>query len=330
MSGNIRNTAVLLTLLAFMTAGCKHYASFPEIEENGQLVADEKNVSYDDSVPSGPKSIVPIVSQTATSNVAVKKEPSKKLNAKKTEISKAKSDEKVKKTSAITSKKEKTEGAETKKLTDEKVKTSENKVVSEQKQDLTKPDPKVEELPFDDVKFNVPAKTTPSVITDMDLTEMDAMDGRSKVIEPTVETKTILPVKKKIQVVAPKTTTSAEPSVFYLAETIYFNNGGSSVDSKYFAKLRQIVKEVKSHNGKIVVQGFASSRTRNTDIVTHKMANLKVSAARAENVAKILAQYGIPKSRIVTEGLSDSRPAYQEVMPEGERLNRRAEIYISY
>ena len=200
MSGNIRNTAVLLTLLAFMTAGCKHYASFPEIEENGQLVADEKNVSYDDSVPSGPKSIVPIVSQTATSNVAVKKEPSKKLNAKKTEISKAKSDEKVKKTSAITSKKEKTEGAETKKLTDEKVKTSENKVVSEQKQDLTKPDPKVEELPFDDVKFNVPAKTTPSVITDMDLTEMDAMDGRSKVIEPTVETKTILPVKKKIQV----------------------------------------------------------------------------------------------------------------------------------
>ena len=60
------------------------------------------------------------------------------------------------------------------------------------------------------------------------------------------------------------------------------------------------------------------------------MANLKVSVARAESVAKVLQKYGMPKSQIITEGLSDSRPRYKEVMPEGERLNRRAEIYISY
>ena len=91
-----------------------------------------------------------------------------------------------------------------------------------------------------------------------------------------------------------------------------------------------MVQEAKRHNGKIIVQGFASSRTRNTDIVTHKMANLKISAKRAENVAALLIKYGMPKNRVITEGLSDSRPVYQEVMPEGERMNRRAEVYISY
>ena len=90
------------------------------------------------------------------------------------------------------------------------------------------------------------------------------------------------------------------------------------------------MREAKAHNGRIIVQGFASSRTRNTDIVSHKMANLKVSVARAENVAGLLVKYGMPRSRVITEGLSDSRPVYQEVMPEGERLNRRAEIYLTY
>ena len=60
------------------------------------------------------------------------------------------------------------------------------------------------------------------------------------------------------------------------------------------------------------------------------MANFRVSAARAENVANALRRAGMPASKIKVEALSDSNPAYLEVMPEGERLNRRAEIYISY
>ena len=136
--------------------------------------------------------------------------------------------------------------------------------------------------------------------------------------------------KEQKEIVSQAPANPSEASVFYLAETVYFNNGSSSVDNQYKNKLRSIVKEAKKHNGKIIVQGFASSRTKNTDIIMHKMANMKVSVARAENIAKLLIQYGMPKSRIITEGLSDSRPVYQEVMPEGERLNRRAEIYISY
>ena len=47
-------------------------------------------------------------------------------------------------------------------------------------------------------------------------------------------------------------------------------------------------------------------------------------------MAKALRRAGVKKENIVIEALSDSRPLFSEAMPEGERLNRRAEIYISY
>lgn len=121
------------------------------------------------------------------------------------------------------------------------------------------------------------------------------------------------------------------PSVSYLMETFYFADGSSVLDSKYNKQIRNIVKRAKAKKNAVVkVQGFASSRTRNTDAVSHKLANFKVSAARAANVADALKRSGLPASMIETEALSDSVPAYQEVMPEGERLNRRVEVYITY
>lgn len=124
---------------------------------------------------------------------------------------------------------------------------------------------------------------------------------------------------------------NAGPSVSYRIETIYFANGSAVVDSQYNKKLRDIAKLAKSKKNAVVkVFGFASSRTRNTDIVSHKLANFTVSAERAQNVANALKRYGLKASQIETEALSDTAPAYQEVMPEGERLNRRAEIYITY
>ena len=76
--------------------------------------------------------------------------------------------------------------------------------------------------------------------------------------------------------------------------------------------------------------GFASSRTRNTDIVSHKLANFNISLQRAQNVAKALQRAGLGSQNIKIEALSDTAPVYLEVMPEGEKMNRRAEVYISY
>ena len=121
------------------------------------------------------------------------------------------------------------------------------------------------------------------------------------------------------------------PSVSYRLDTFYFANGSSALDSQYNKQIRNIVKLAKSKKNAIVtVKGHASSRTRNTDPVSHKLANFKVSAARAQSVADALKRYGLSASKIQTEALSDSMPAYQEVMPEGERLNRRVEVYIAY
>ena len=120
------------------------------------------------------------------------------------------------------------------------------------------------------------------------------------------------------------------PSVTYRLDTFYFSNGSAFLEEDYMTRIRDIVKVAKKHNAQIRVLGHASSRTRNTDIATHKLTNFKVSQDRAEAVAKALRRAGLPSSQISVEALSDTAPAYLEVMPEGERLNRRAEVYISY
>ena len=168
-----------------------------------------------------------------------------------------------------------------------------------------------------------PAKTKPVIVA-------DDLDKKSEKSEKKVVAKTEEVKKEIAPKVQPAPVENAIPSVSYLVATIYFNNGSAAVDASYNKQLRDIVKLAKSKNATLNVFGYASSRTRNTDIVSHKMANFKVSAERAENVANALRRAGMPASKIKVEALSDSNPAYLEVMPEGERLNRRAEVYISY
>ncbi len=195
-------------------------------------------------------------------------------------------------------------------------------------------------------EYVVPAKTTPVIVAESDdiddedgfLTDED--DDSDLFASPLEQKQKSAPVKKQALRTEPvktadkptETTFSDNfvPSVTYQVETFYFANGSSQLDGNYRSRMREIVNEAKRNNGIIRVLGFASSRTRNTDLVTHKMANFKVSLARAEAVAAALKRAGMPAGRIVVEALSDSRPAYLEVMPEGERLNRRAEVYISY
>lgn len=317
MSGIAKTSIITLSLAVLILSGCKHNAPFPELD-GGKLTSDEQNVVYDDSIKEEAKIVK---SQSTKQSV---KKSSKVAKAKLKDVASPKKVEAKKENEKVVSKQVVKKVEDTKqKITKEATKT-ENKG----KADLTIPNLDIEENTPQTVIF----PKAPSVITDIDLTEMDS-DGATKVIKPSTQTRTILSTNKKIQTIQSSTNenkSSNESNVVYLAETVYFNNSVSTVDSSYYSKLKNIVKEAKKHDGKIIVQGFASSRTKDTDIVTHKMINLKVSIARAQSVAKLLTQFGMPKSRIITEGLSDSRPAYQEVMPEGERLNRRAEIYISY
>ncbi len=153
-----------------------------------------------------------------------------------------------------------------------------------------------------------------------------------KVVKITEEKKEVIEkpkVKKTIPIIR-KPVAKKAPTINYQIANILFANGSSSVDTSYNAEIQKIAKLAKKHDATIRVYGYASSRTKDTDIVSHKLANFKVSLKRAESVAAALRKAGVKQENITIEALSDSRPLYSEAMPEGERLNRRAEVYISY
>lgn len=170
----------------------------------------------------------------------------------------------------------------------------------------------------DEAKEAEVEKVEPARTVEVKKESLEPTEDNVKVVEGNAEEKTVEKAEPKI------------PTMHYLAATIYFENGGAVVDGSYNKTLRQIAKLVKENDAVVTVYGFASSRTRDTDPVSHKLANFNVSAERAQNTARALRRAGVPADKISTQALSDSMPLYQEVMPEGERLNRRAEIYLTY
>lgn len=111
---------------------------------------------------------------------------------------------------------------------------------------------------------------------------------------------------------------------------IKFRHGSVSLSSSDMATIRRIAAEANRNNARIRIQGHASSRTGEMDVERHLLANLRVSAARADAVADALAGQGVPYDRIYVEAKGDNAPIYNEAMPSGEAGNRRAEIYLEY
>lgn len=110
--------------------------------------------------------------------------------------------------------------------------------------------------------------------------------------------------------------------------TILFSNGTAKLSVADMKILRQVSSILKDRGGRLRIVGHASSRTRDMDLVRHKMTNFQVSADRADTVAKALLKIGVASELISVVARSDSDPVYYEVMPSGEAGNRRAEIYL--
>lgn len=185
-----------------------------------------------------------------------------------------------------------------------------------------------------EVEEKVMAAKTVKVETEKLNPVEDKSDVVENKVEKVAEVKSEVKENKDVVTAAEdKTLNKVEdnmPTMHYLAETIYFDNGSSVVDYKFYDELKAVAKVAKKNNAVVSVFGYASSRTRNTDPASHKLANFKISAERANSVVKVLKKQGVKSDRIISQALSDSAPVYQEVMPEGERLNRRVEIYLTY
>jgi outer membrane protein OmpA-like peptidoglycan-associated protein len=104
----------------------------------------------------------------------------------------------------------------------------------------------------------------------------------------------------------------------------------SSVSPDYNEQLAKVAEVIKQKNAKVFVYGYASSKIGKTSAERQRKVNFEMGAKRAESVALILIKNGVKKDNIVTVSLGDTKPLYSETMADGERLNRRAEIYVSY
>ncbi len=110
--------------------------------------------------------------------------------------------------------------------------------------------------------------------------------------------------------------------------TILFPNGSAELDARGRRILDDVFRLHRQRGGKMRVIGHASLRTRNLDPATHKTVNYRISAARADSVARELTRRGVRADEISVDARADSEPIYYEIMPSGEAGNRRAEIYF--
>lgn len=110
--------------------------------------------------------------------------------------------------------------------------------------------------------------------------------------------------------------------------TIRFGIGSSEVTGNAHATIRRTARTIARNRVRVRVVGHASSRTRDMDPVSHHMANFQISLDRANAVARELRRAGVDPALITVQAVSDSQPAYFEVMPAGEAANRRVVILV--
>lgn len=78
---------------------------------------------------------------------------------------------------------------------------------------------------------------------------------------------------------------------------------------------------IKYEDTQLTILGF-------TDSSGSREYNKKLSAARAEAVVSYLTQAGVARTRLVSQGLGEDRPAASNETVEGRAKNRRVEIHI--
>ena len=110
--------------------------------------------------------------------------------------------------------------------------------------------------------------------------------------------------------------------------TIQFANDSTRLTQLDRRILAQVATLHGQLGGAVRVVGHSSARTRQLDPAAHALANAKLSQARADVVARALAEFGVDPRAIVVEARGGDDPLYSESMPTGEAGNRRTEVFI--
>ena len=113
-----------------------------------------------------------------------------------------------------------------------------------------------------------------------------------------------------------------------VAETINFQHGSARLSGSDRSRLGRLAQEAINVGAYIRVVGHASMRTGDMDPFAHTLANFNVSLKRANAVASVLIELGVPVEQLIVDAVGDREPLFSEAMPSGEQGNRRAEIYL--
>ena len=104
-----------------------------------------------------------------------------------------------------------------------------------------------------------------------------------------------------------------------------FASGSTTVMADYLPVLVRVADALATRNGKVVVSGF----TDNVPIRTARYpSNSELSRERAEQVAAILLNRGVPARRISAQGVGNADPIADNASAEGRARNRRVEVVL--
>ena len=104
-----------------------------------------------------------------------------------------------------------------------------------------------------------------------------------------------------------------------------FASGSTTVMPDYLPVLVRVADALATRQGKVVVSGF----TDNVPIRTARYpSNSELSRERAEQVAAILLNRGVPARRISAQGVGNADPIADNASAEGRARNRRVEVVL--
>ena len=111
---------------------------------------------------------------------------------------------------------------------------------------------------------------------------------------------------------------------------IFFRYGSAGLSRGDIAVLKDVARLHQERGGLVRVIGHASQGSATGDVAKQNMANLNISLARANAVARELSRLGVPTDQIQVAAAGAQQPLYYETQATGEAGNRRVEIYLDY
>ena len=113
-----------------------------------------------------------------------------------------------------------------------------------------------------------------------------------------------------------------------LAQAVLFPSGSAQVGTEGAALLGKVAKRLVELPHRIQVQGHTDNVPIAGRLAERYPSNWELSGARAASVVRILAEHGVPASRLSAISLADTQPVASNDSPEGRAANRRIEIRL--